>query len=155
MKNNSLYTEYKQELMEITNNLNLKEGMQSSRHGSRKLRDHIVFIKMALTESLSYFAIVLSFVTFTALTPQAIENINGLLNFVGVGFQFPVDFSSIGAVVVIAGIIAFGLISYRYFGIARRSYVVIALYNPINILLYEKLKHIEDQLNMQLNKPKI
>lgn len=144
--NSNLYTEYKRELVEITNNLNLKEGMQSDRKGSRKLRDHIVFIKMALTESLSYFAIVLSFVTFTALTPQAIENINGLLSFVGVGFQFPVDFSSVGAVVVIAGIIAFGLISYRYFGIARRSYEVIALYNPINILLYEKLKHIEEQL---------
>ena len=146
MKNN-LYSEYKQELMEITNNLNLKEGMQSNRHGSRKLRDHVVFIKMALTESLSYFAIVLSFVTFTALTPQAIENINGLFLFLGLGYQFPVDLSSIGAVFIIITIIAFGLISYRYFGIARRSYEVIALYNPINILLYEKLKNIEEKLN--------
>jgi CBS domain containing-hemolysin-like protein len=142
----SLYSEYKEELAEITNNLPLKEAMQSERKGSRKLRDHIVFLKMALLESLSYFTIILSLITFTALTPQAIKNINGFFTYMGIPYQLPVDFSTIAVVIIIAFIFIFGIITYLYFGFARRSYEVIALYNPINILLYEKLKNIEEKL---------
>ena len=142
----NLYAKYKQELAEVTNSLPLKEAMYSERKGSRKLRDHIVFLKMAFLESLSYFTIVLSLITFTALTPQAIKNINGFFTEANIPFQFPLFFSTIAVVMILIFIVIFGIVTYLYFGFARRSYEVIALYNPINVLLCEKLDRIEKLL---------
>ena len=141
-----LFQEYKETLAHISDSLNMKEAMRSDRKGLEKARDDAVMLKMALTESLSYFAIVLSFITFTALTPQAIENINDFLVILHVPFQLPVTLSSIVTVIILAFILAFGFFSYRS-GLARRMNEIAGLYSPTNLLLYVKLEDIEKKID--------
>lgn len=138
---------YKEDLSKATDCLTLKEALKSNRTGAKGLRDYFVLLKMTWTESLSYFAIVQSLIIFTALVPNSIENINTALRAVHIPYQFPIGSSSVAAVIILLIILLFGIISYRFFGLARRANEVGALYSPGNFLIYNKLLEIEKQLN--------
>lgn len=146
MDKKDLFKRYKNDVSSITDRLNLNEAMRSDRTGARNLRDNFVFLKMTMTESLSYFSILLSLITFTALTPESIRNINGFLVLIGIPYQFPVNLSTVAMAISLVFFVAFGIISYRY-GLARRTNEVSTIYNPGNFLLYNKLCDIEDRLN--------
>jgi len=140
------YKRYKDDLSKVTDGLSLGEAIRSDRKGSRKFRDNFVLLKMAWTESLSYFAIVQSVIIFTALVPDSIGNINTVFNSLHIPYQFPVGSSSVVALLLIIFIFLFGIISFRFFGLARRSNEVGALYSPGNILLYKKICEIENKI---------
>jgi hypothetical protein len=140
------YKKYKDELSVVTDGLSLGEAIKSDRNGTKKFRDNFVLLKMAWTESLSYFAIVQSVIIFTALVPNSVENVNTVLRALGFSYQFPIGASSIFALLLIIAIFLFGLISYRFFGLARRANEVSALYSPGNLLLYKKICEIEKRL---------
>jgi hypothetical protein len=137
---------YKEELSKVTDSLSLKEAIKSDREGTRKIRDNLVLIKMAWNESLSYFAIIQSVIIFTALVPNSIENINTVLRTIHIGYQFPIGSSSVAAILLILIIMLFGIISYRFFGLARRANEVSALYSPSSFLLYNKLLELEKEI---------
>ena len=141
-----VFTKYKQELSSITDKLSLKEAIRSSRTGSRKFRDNFVLLKMAWTESLSYFNIIQAVIIYTALVPNSIENINAVLSALQIPFQFPVGASSVLSIIVLMGIMLFGLVSYRFFGLARRANEVSALYSPGQLLLFKKIDDIERKI---------
>ena len=145
MKNN-LFSQYKNELIKVTDDLSLKEAIRSDRKGSRKIRDTLVLTKLAWTESLSYFAIIQSVIIFTALVPNSIENINALFSTIGIGIQLPVASASIIAILLIFFIFVFGIISFRFFGLIRRANEVGALYSPGNLLLYKEIQEIKQQM---------
>jgi hypothetical protein len=145
--NNSVFKEFKEDISRITDNLSLKDAITSDRKGSHKIRDNIVFYKQAWTESLTYFAIIQTVIIFTALVPNSIENINSVLTIFHIPIQFPVDASSIFSVLLLFIILIFGVISYRFFGLVRRSGEIGTLFSPGLILLYEQNKEIMKRLD--------
>ena len=124
----------------------LKAALKSDRKGIKKCRDYFVFVKMAWTESMSYFGIVQTILLFTALTPQAVENINGVLTILHIPYQFPVASSSVVVIIFISFIILFGLVAYRFFGLARRAYEITSLYSPTNFLLYNEIQELKKEI---------
>jgi hypothetical protein len=139
------FKKYKQDLATVTDGLSLGEAIKSDRTGTKGIRDNFVLLKMALQESLSYFSIVQFVIIFT-FVPDAIEKLNSFLKAIYLPYQFPVDSLSIVAFLFLCFIFIFGIISYRFFGLARRANEVSALYSPGNLLLYKKLCDIENRL---------
>jgi|GEM_PF-4244356 len=145
MKDEYFY-EFKRKLTDVTDNLSPKLSLKSDRKGGKKFRDYFVFMKMAWTESLSYFAILQSIIIFTALVPNSIENINNFFNWINIDYQLPVAYSSLITILLIFFIFMFGIITYRVFGLARRSYEISALYSPVYLLMYKELQDIKKEL---------
>ncbi len=146
MVNKNSFKIYKEDLAEITDRLSLREAIKSDRVGTKRFRDYFVLLKMTWSESLSYFAIIQSVIIFTALVPNSLENINTALRIINIPYQFPIGSASVVAVILILLILLFGIISYRFFGLARRASEVSALYAPGNFLLYDKLLEIEERI---------
>jgi hypothetical protein len=137
---------YSKKLSEANDDIPLQHAIKSNHKGLPRWRDRIVFMKMALIESLSYFSIILALITFTALTPQAIKNANGLFNYLGFDYQLPVNFASIITVVVIAFVFAFGIIAYRFFGLAKSANEIGNRYAPMNYLMFRELQEFKEIL---------
>jgi len=146
MPEDATFKIYKDDLSKVTDHLSLKEALKSDRGGARGFRDYFVLLKMTWNESLSYFAIIQSVIIFTALVPNSVENINTAMRAVHIPYQFPVGSSSVVAIIIILAILLFGIISYRFFGLARRANEVSALYSPGNFLIYNKLLELEKEI---------
>ena len=144
--NEELFEKYKCQLSKMTDSLNLKQAIRSNRKGSKKLRDYLVFFKVALQESLSYFAVVQTVLLFMALTPQAIENINGILLFLQIPITLDITFSSILTIIAISIIFLFGIVSYRFFGLTRSANEISSRYSPGQFLLFKELQEIKSEL---------
>jgi len=140
-----VFTEYKERLGDVTDSLNLKEAITSDRKGAKKFRDYFVFLRMAWTESLSYFAIIQAMIIYTALVPNSIQNINDVLNFVGLP-SLPVGFTSAITILVICAIFLFGIVAYRFFGLARSANEISCRYSPGQLLLFKELQDIKEQI---------
>jgi hypothetical protein len=95
------------------------EILGTQRHGLAGFRDKLVMTKAIWTEALGYFAIVQSLIIFTALVPNAFENINQVIK--PTGFQFPIIVASLTALIFIIFLLFFGYFSYKYFGTAKRA----------------------------------
>jgi len=140
------YEKYSKEIEDVTNRINLKTAVGTARKGGAKARDRIVFGKLSWTEALSFVTIIQSVVIFTALIPDAVVSINTFLDYFGVPFHFPVEISSVGAVVFIIIVFFFGLIAVRHIGTYKRSNELTAKMNPATYLLWEKLEKLEEKL---------
>lgn len=152
MIDDHLFKDYKEDLTKVTDRLSLAEAMRSSRTGTKKFRDHFVFLKMAWTESLSYFAIVQSVVIFTALVPNSVENVNEFLRMFHIPYAFPIVLSSVASFLLIFLIFVFGIISFRFFGLARRANEVSSLYSPGYFMMWKQIKEMKESLEEIKNK---
>ena len=141
-----MFSEYKKRLNDVTDSLDLKHAISSDRKGTRKFRDYFVFMKMALTESLSYFAVIQAVLLVVALTPQAIGNMNGVFVFLHLPFTLDVTFSSVITAIAIFLIFTFGVIAYRFFGLARSANEIACRYNPGQLLIFKELQEIKDEI---------
>jgi len=140
-----IFTEYKARLADVTDSLNLKEAISSGRHGARKFRDYFVFLRMAWTESLSYFAVIQAMIIYVALVPNAIQNINDVLSFVGLP-KLPLIFASVMTFCVICIIFLFGIVAYRFFGLARSANEISCRYSPGQLLVFKELLEIKEEI---------
>ena len=141
------FEEYADQIDSYTNKINLKRSTRdSSNKGSRGIISKIVFSKAAWQEALTYFAILQSIVIFTALIPDAIENINSVFVMIGIPFQFPVNLSSLGAVMFIIFLFIFGFVGYR----KLRTPAIAQSYgnknNSAMYLIWDQLEEIKESL---------
>lgn len=152
------HKQYSDEIEETTNAIDLKTVMGTNRTGVAAKRDHLVLIKSAWAESLTYFAIVQTMVIFLGLMDDVINNINTGLRSLGsmMGiydiYQFPVGVASFLAISFIIFLVCFGMVAYRYFGLPRRSQEIGAKMNSALFLLWrqntellERVKKLEDK----------
>jgi hypothetical protein len=135
---------YSQKLSDATDNIPLEHAIRSHHKGLPRWRDRFVFMKSSLIESLSYFSIVLSMITFTALAPQSVKNINGFFTYLGSDYQLPVEFSTIAMVVIVIFICCFGIVAYRFFGLAKSANEIANRYSPVNYLIFNELQDLKD-----------
>ena len=155
MEKNNYFDDFDREIEVATNEINLKKAVSTERKGRARLRDRLVFTKVAWTEALSFVAIIQSVVIFTALIPNSVETINKFLVWLHIPFQFPVELSSVGAVLFIVFVFIFGLLAMRHIGTARTSQEISAKMNPGILLLYEKITELEKKIDeMKNDKPK-
>jgi len=113
----------------------------TKRKGFASLRDKLVFGKAAWTEALGYFAIVQAIIIFTALVPNAIQNVNSVLK--PTGLQLPIVASSVIAFIFILFLFIFGFLSYRYFGTAKRSAEIGAKLSSCDFIEWKDLQTIK------------
>jgi len=140
------YEKYSREIEEVTNKINLKTAVGTARKGGAKARDRIVFGKLSWTEALSFVTIIQSVVIFTALIPDAVVSVNTFLDYFGIPFHFPVEISSVGAVVFIIVVFIFGLVAVRHIGTYKRSNELTSKMNPGTYLIWEKIEKLEKKL---------
>lgn len=144
--NKEIFEEYKHSLANVTDNMSLKQALHSDRKGARKFRDYFVFLRTAWNESLSYFAVLQTAIIYTALVPNSIQNINDALSILHIPFQFPIGSTSLVSIIIVCLILLFGVISYRFFGLARRTYEISALYNPSQLLIFKEIQEIKKEI---------
>lgn len=142
----NLYKQYAKETEYYSDMIQLSEAVKTNRKGSAGIRDRIVFGKQAWQEALTWFSIIQSIVIFMALIPTAIMNLNNFFNYVGLPIQFPISISSVGAVIFIFFMFTFGLLSYRHFGLPRRSQEIGSKINPSFFMLWDKLNKLEEEV---------
>ena len=122
--------------------IDLKKAVGTIRKRGAKVRDKFVFGKVAWAEALTYISIVQSMIIFMALIPVAVVSLNGMLEWIGIGWQFPVDLASVSAVISIFCIFIFGLVAVRHIGTTKRAQEISAKMNPAFFLMWEQNKEI-------------
>ena len=138
---------YSKEIEEATNSILLKEALKTERKGSARLRDRIVVGKVSWGEALTYVSIIQSIVIFMALIPEAVVTINEFLDWLGIDYRFPVQVSSVGAVMFIIFVFIFGLVAVRHIGTSRRGYEISSKMTPGTFLMWKQMKGLEKKLN--------
>ena len=118
--------------------------IKTNRTGLAGLRDKLVFGKSAWNEAMTYFGIVTTLVTLAALTPIAVGNINLLLE--PVGIKFPVVFSSLMTFVLLICLFIFGYLSFKYFGMIKRSSEIGAKLSSCDYVEWQDLQVIKGEL---------
>jgi len=141
------FEDFNREIEIATNEIQLKKAVSTERKGKAKLRDRLVFAKTSWTEALSFVAIIQSVVIFTALIPNSVETVNGFLEWFGIPFQFPLELSSVGAIVFIIFVFLFGLVAMRHIGTARTAQEISAKMNPGILLLYDRIRELEKKID--------
>jgi len=128
------------------NKVNLKQSIATERKGAASARDSIVFGKISWQEALSFVAIIQSVIIFTALIPDAVGTVNDMLVWLGIPFEFPVEISSLGAILFIIFVFIFGLVAVRHIGTIKRSNEISTKMNPGMFLLWERQEEIMKKL---------
>ena len=146
MKSN-YFEDFNKEIEIATNEIILKKAISTERKGKARVRDRLVFAKVSWTEALSFVAIIQSIVIFTALIPNSVETVNGFLAWFGIPFQFPLELSSVGAVIFIIFLFVFGLVAMRHIGTARTSQEISAKLNPGILLIYDRIRELEKKID--------
>jgi len=141
------YDKYSKDIEKSTDAINLKEAISTARKGGAGFRDKFVFGRISWTEALSYVSIIQSVVIFMALIPDAVSTVNEFLTWLGIPIQFPVEISSVAAVLFIVLVFIFGIFAIRYLGTSRRGAEVTGKLNPAIFLLWQKLDDIEKRLD--------
>jgi len=137
---------FDKEVSRAANNINLKKAVSTERTGKAKIRDKFIFGKISWTEALSYISIIQSIIIFTALIPNSVQTVNSFLDWFGIPFHFPLELSSVGAIIFIIIVFIFGIISVRHIGTSRRAQEISTKLNPAIFLLWEQnQKIIENQ----------
>lgn len=128
------------------NKVNLKQSVATKRTGAASARDKIVFGKFSWQEALSFVAIIQSIIIFTALIPDAVGTINNMFAWLGIPFEFPIEISSLGAVLFIIFVFIFGLVAVRHIGTIKRSNEITTKMNPGMFLLWKRQEEIMKKL---------
>jgi len=147
------YKKYMKGIEEATNEINQRISIKTKRRGFAGFRDKLAFYKVAVFFAYGYISIIQTLIIFLGITPQAIENINGFFTTLGIRYQFPVDISSIVAIMIIIMLFIFGVLAMLFFGLYKREqeistmqqpgYYLIAKQNNRIIELLEKIKDDE------------
>jgi len=122
--------------------IDLRKAVGTERKRGAKVRDKFVFGKVAWAEALTYISIIQSMIIFMALIPLAVISVNGMLEWIGIGWQFPIELASVSALIAIVCIFVFGLIAVRHIGTTRRAQEISAKMNPAFFLLWEQNEEI-------------
>ena len=140
------FNKFSKDIDEAANSINMKKAVGTERRGKAKIRDKFIFGKISWTEALSYISIIQSIIIFTALIPNSVQTVNSFLDWFGIPFNFPLELSSVGAIVFIFVVFIFGLIAVRHIGTTKRAQEISAKLNPAILLLWEQnQKIIENQ----------
>lgn len=142
-----MYDRFKGDIEIATNEINQRLSIKTTRKGFGGFRDNIVFYKMAVTFAYAYIAVIQSLIIFLGVTPQAIININNFFNTIGIPFGFPVDISSMVAVVIIFGLFIFGILAILILGLYKREQEIGTLQQPGFYLSVKQGYMIIDLLN--------
>jgi len=140
------FEEFSKDVEDATNKISLKQSSTTARKGRSKLRDRLIFGKVAWQESLSFVGILQTIIIFVALIPQAVITMNGMFVWLGINYQFPVNTASVVVVSFIAFIFLFGFIAVRYIGTITSAAEIGAKMSPGTYLLYEKLCDLEKKV---------
>jgi len=129
------YDAFCKKIGEYANSINLKKAVGTRRRGGAGLRDRVVFGKLSWTEALSYLSIIQSIVIFTALIPDSVGTVNEMLAWMGLSYRFPIEISSVGAIIFIGCVFLFGLIAMRHIGTSRRAQEISGKLNASHFLI--------------------
>ena len=146
MNKKDLYKEYCEEIEKYTNAVSLRDSVKTNRRGWAGIRDKLVFYKNAWTMGAQYASLPRELLFWLSLTPLAIANVNEALKTINSPIVIPLSWGSVLACAVISIVIIFGVLSYTRFGLPRRSSELNAKINPWVILLYGKMKDIEEKM---------
>ena len=120
MKNR--YDDYFNKLHKAGNEIKLNKITKTPRKGiKRKFRDNITFYKAAWQNAESWAGMPKALVYWLALTPLAIESFNSFMGLFGLSFSIPIDWGSVLAVLLIIGIMLFGILAWTKMGLIKRS----------------------------------
>jgi len=142
IRNDDSFQTYSQRIERAVDDIPSSDVIGTKRKGFASLRDKLVFGKAAWTEALGYFAIVQAIIIFTALVPNAIQNVNEIVK--PIGIQFPIVTSSVVAFLFIAFLFCFGFFSYRYLGTAKRSAEIGAKLSACDFVEWKDLQVIKN-----------
>jgi len=145
------YNKYSIDMEKATNEIQLKKATSTKRKGKAGLRDRLVFGRMSWTEALAFVSIIQSVIIFTALIPDAVETINEFFVWLHIPIVFPIEISSVAAVIFIIFVFIFGIIAIRYFGTSRRGAEITGKLTPAYFLMWQKLEEIEKRLDKNDN----
>lgn len=148
------FEKYSKEIGQATNEISLKEALQTERTGAPKLRDKLMVIKFSWVEALSFLTIIQSLVIFIALVPDSIVTVNSFLAYVNIPYQFPVEISSALTFGFIIFIIIFGFLIVRYVGTYRSLSEYSTKMTPGYFLLWKKIEELEKKVVSNENKNK-
>jgi len=136
------YNAFTKDMTEAANNINLKKAVSTERKGKARIRDKFIFGKISWSEALSYISIIQSIIIFTALIPSSVQTVNSFLDWLHIPFHFPLELSSISAVLFIVIVFIFGLVAVRHIGTTRRAQEIQYKLNPAMLLLWNQNQEI-------------
>lgn len=136
------YELFKTKLEQATNEINQRTSSITARKGFAGLRDKFAFYKVAVFFAFGYISLIQTMIIFLGITPQAIININSFLRAVGFSFQFPVDISSLLAILIIIGLFIFGIFAMLFLGLYKREQEIGTIQHPGIYLLVKQNEEI-------------
>ena len=146
------FEKFAKEVEIVTEQMSKKESTRTSRKGLSRLKNRILYSKMAWNEALSFVGIIQTLVIFLALVPQAIGSGNDFLTYIGLSYQFPKQIGSLIAILFIVFVFLFGVVAVRYVGTITTSNEIGTKMNPSIYLLWQKMEALEQKISSQEKK---
>jgi len=134
------------------NSIDLKHSVKRKRKGIGGFIDTAVFFKSSFLQAEGWAKLPYALVFWLSLTPLAITNANLFLNYFGIDFQIPLDWGSIMAIILVIGLMIFGILAHTKFGTVKSQLELTNRQNPSFFAVYNQIEDMKEELKEEIKK---